>query len=205
MKYRISLYGKGNELTIGTINKETWDYIQENFGGDEYSYQEALDNGDVPEEHMLASDSCSMYECDDQWHDSGCWTDCFRIEVEKIEDSNMAEENVFTCTDGDVKENGIEMETDDYAIDGAVPYLCLWSSVAKGLYLTGDFESAGEFDPKKLKIKCKRVSFNNDEHDSIVSGFEYDGEDIECDFDSAEGKGDTLRFIEVEQRVKEEE
>ena len=60
MKYTISLYGKGNELTIGSVKKETWDYIQKEFGGDESKYLEALDNGDVPEEHMLASESWNM-------------------------------------------------------------------------------------------------------------------------------------------------
>ena len=88
MKYTISLYGKGNELTIGSVKKETWDYIQEEFGGDEKEYLKALDNGDVPEEHMLASESWNMCECDDLWHHEGCWSSCYRVEVED-EDGNV--------------------------------------------------------------------------------------------------------------------
>ena len=68
MKYTISLYGKGNELTIGSVKKETWDYIQNGVGGYWSKYLESLDNGDVPEEHMLVSESWNMYECDDLWH-----------------------------------------------------------------------------------------------------------------------------------------
>lgn len=204
--YRINLFGKGNEFTIGTIPKETWDYIQETFDGSESDYLEALDNGDVPEEHQLASESWNMYECDDLWHYDGCWASYFRLDIEKLNDDEFEGEVVFTCEDDKTYEHGIKIEIDCTSIDDSIPYLCTWSSVAKGLYLTGDFEIDGEFDPKKLKILCKQVSFNNDEYyDRIVTGFEYDGEEIECEFDSTDGKGDTLRFIEVEQFPVEEE
>ena len=198
--YRINLFGKGNEFTIGTIPKETWDYIQDIFSGNESDYLDALDNGDVPEEHQLASESCCMYECDDLWHYDGCSASYFRIDIEKLNDDGSVGEVVFTCKDDKTYEHGIKTEIDYNSIDNSIPYLCTWSSYAKGLYLKGDFEIDGEFDPKKLKILCQQISYNNDEiFDRIVTGFEYDGKEIECDFDHTEGNGDTVQFIEVKQ------
>lgn len=194
MKYTISLYGKGNEMTIGSVKKETWDYIQEEFGGDESEYLEALDNGDVPEEHMLASESWTLYECDDLWHHDGCWSSWYRVEVED-EDGNV----VFSFTNDNVEEMNIKTETEYASIDDDHKYIAVWSSVAKGRYLVGEFETE-VFRPEGLKVRYSRISFNNDdEYDQIVSGFDYFGSEIDCEFDCTDGKGDSFRLIEVEQ------
>lgn len=192
MKYTISLYGKGNELTIGSVKKETWDYIQEEFGGDESKYLEALDNGDVPEEHMLASESWNMYECDDLWHHEGCWSSWYRVEVED-EDGNV----VFSFTNDNVDELNIKTETEYMSIDDDHKYIALWTSMEKGRYLVGKFETE-KFLPEGLKIKYSRVYFASDSmYDEIVTGFDYFDSEITCEFDCTDSKGNSFRLIEA--------
>lgn len=194
MTYKISLYGKGNEFVIGKIKPETWQYIQDTFGGSESDYCEALDNGDVPEEHQLAENSWTFYESDDIYHHDGCWSNYYRCEVTDENDDTVCE-----FTNDNPESIPVDTETEFESVsDIEGEYIFTWSSMAKGLYLAGSFETDEPFDPEKLILKFKRVSYNQDDwYDEIVTGFSYDGQDIDAEFESSDGKGDTLTFMEV--------
>ena len=82
-------------------------------------------------------------------------------------------------------------------IDPSVRYISVFSSIEKGLFLTGQFELEGEFDPKKLVIFGTVVEYNGENTDVLVMGFEYAGKKIDCYFDSTDGKSLDVDIIDT--------
>ena len=70
MKYRIELSGYGRELRIESVSQEIWDYVQDKFNGDADDYWNAVDNGDVPDEFVLAE---SVWNIGDIYDESACY------------------------------------------------------------------------------------------------------------------------------------
>ena len=76
-------------------------------------------------------------------------------------------------------------------------YIALWTSMEKGRYLVGNFETE-KFLPEGLKIKYSSVYFASDSmYDEIVTGFDYFDSEITCEFDCTDSNGNSFRLIEA--------
>lgn len=196
MKVTINHFAYGQELAIGSVSKEIWDYIQDKYEGDVARYMDDLcENGKIPEEFMLADNMCSMYDNDDLFHATAGALSEGRIEVD-----NDKGEMIYECDCRNLEnfeKSGIMLDITNKIIDPSVRYISVFSSVEKGLFLTGTFELEGEFDPKKLVIFGTVVEYNGENTDVLVMGFEYAGKKIECDFDCTDGKSLDVDIIDT--------
>lgn len=204
MKLRINQWGIGQELAVGTVSEEIWDYIQSTFDGDVHAYIDALSEKDVvPEEFRIrecidAGDRIvfSPEENDDQYHAYGGFLSGTHLVIENDEDSGVVYELECGNAEG-LKESGIEVHCVTNTPAPEVRYVSVFKSTEKGSFLCGIFETDGEFDPKKLEIFCENLELNDEETEPIVMRFEYDGEEIECNFDSTTGKSCTVDIIDL--------
>jgi hypothetical protein len=199
MNLRISLCGHGHEFSIGTISQEVWDYIQEEYDGDFDKYLDSLDNGDVPEDLMLADDRYSMCDCDDLYHEYNGWLNSCKIYIETEEGNEL-----FSIEGDALEDAGVNVERYTESVDKSVHHLAVFSSVEKGTFRAGDFEIEGDFDPKKLTVYCTKVTFGDQEDYYMVDSFEYDGIEIECDFVGTDGKGMEIYMVEQENHEEAE-
>lgn len=198
MKVTINHYAYGQELAIGSVSKEIWDYIQDKYEGDVAQYMDDLcENGKIPEDFMLAESMVDMYDNDDLFHAYAGELSAGRIEVDNDNDEMIYE---CDCRHKEEFENsGIKLNVTNVVIDPSVRYISVFSSVEKGLFLTGTFELEGEFDPSKLVILGTVVEYNGESTDVLVTGFEYAGKTIECDFSSADGKSLSVDVIDTQE------
>ena len=189
MLYTFSLMGRGSEFTIGSIEDDDWNYIKEKFDGDVNAYNEALENDEIPKEHIIYYPD-AIYERDNLYYIDGCSTSCFKLEVT---DKN----GNIVCTLTDINEINVEKNT--VIINDECKHIVTHSSVSKGEYLKGEIDIDGEFDPKKIKFIVDRVEFDNGIiiNESIQAIY-YDNEDIMAEFECTTGKGDFTSFIDLD-------
>lgn len=192
MKVIIKHYARGQELAIGSVTKEIWDYIQDKYEGNVDHYVEDIcldhygdDNRDyinkVPEEFKFADNLCDN---DDLFHKTAGWFDKGCIEISDNDGKIIYECN---CSElGAAAREGIQLDLIHETIDQSVRYISIFSS-PKGIILTGQFDIEGEFDPTKLKVLCTIVwyKYNVKRESALVTGFEYNGERIDCSIESA--------------------
>jgi hypothetical protein len=173
-KYNIIIQGYGAEVTIGSVDEEQ---------------KEILNNTDK-ELWEIASqdleDYGSWYEIDDQYHRCGA-SGPFTIIVQ---DENG---DVLYEIDSD---NLHEFDTDDFEL---VEYeyveideskdLLMCVSFEKGSFFEGEILTQGDFDITKLKINIEgEVGINEYYFGDIVSDVYYDGEEVDNYGGSTDGK-----------------
>ena len=200
MKVAVSLYGRGHEFSIGTISQEIWDYIQEKYDGDFDKYLDGLENGEVPEDLMLAEDKFSLCDCDDLYHEYSAWLESCTIEIED-EDGNM----LFSAEGNALEKAGVKVERSSEHVDENARYLVVFSSEEKGKFREGEFEIEGEFDPQKLTIYCSKVCFGNSEDNYMVDSLVYDDQDIDWYFNGTDGKGSEIYMLDTQANEDKED
>ena len=164
-KYKVSVYGYGAEVTIGSVNEE----------------QKEIFNNPDKELWEIASDDLEdfggWYEIDDQFHRWGA-SETFTVLVE--------DENGETLYEIDSEDLHI-FDTDEFSL---VEYqyteideskdLVICASFEKGGFFEGDIETEEDFDITKFKIKIdEEVGIDEYYFGDIVAGIYYDGEEVE--------------------------
>jgi hypothetical protein len=174
---RILLQGYGGECYIGSVSREQYEFFKSkridieqyaaNWDDDMFS--------DIPPE-MRPFDPGSPHDCDDLFHGSGATLDSGSYitvqDDETNEDlfetnldiSNLEDQGITVDRGEDFDSSGLE--------DGAVVF---WGGQGeKGCFFDGTVTLRAQFDPAKL-----RITYGNADDWWIVTGVEYDGEEVE--------------------------
>ena len=172
-KYKVSIYGYGAEVTIGSVDEEQ---------------KEILNNPDKELWEIAANDleeTGGWCEVDDQYHRWGA-SETFTI---LIEDENS--EEVYKID----SDNLSEFDTEEFEL---VDYECIEVDESKDLLMCASFEKGGffegdieteEFDITKLKIKIEgEVGIEEYYFGDIVAGVYYDDEEVDNYGGSTNGK-----------------
>ena len=172
-KYKVLIYGYGAEVTIGSINEEQ---------------KEILNNPDKELWEIAANDLedwGGWHEVDDQYHRWGA-AETFTVHIE--------DENGDTLYELD-SDNLHEFDTEEFEL---VDYECIEVDESKDLLMCASFEKGGffegdieteEFDITKLKIKIEgEVGIEEYYFGDIVAGVYYDDEEVDNYGGSTNGK-----------------
>lgn len=196
MKYRISIYGYGFEIAIGAIDKETFEYIDDNFDCDVDDYFAAVEEGEVPEEFVICEDAFELVDNDTVEHEFGALLDCANVEVTDENDTKICDVEAKTLSSENIVVKAHLNDSED-----APKYLSVIRSDEKGGFHSAIVDIAeGSFDISKLKLITMQINYALDlGEDPIITGLVYDGEVLEIDdFGGTNGKGSAKYFIDVQ-------
>jgi hypothetical protein len=197
MKYKIEIGGRGGEVTIGTVNREFYDVVEEHeIDVEEYAWNSDFfeENEEVEiSEDIRPFEPGEWYECDDLAHHTGpSLEDCY---ITVLDENDTVIHDALTASQffelGADTEQTEEIYPQEALEDGDVYFL--GQSFEKGHFLS--FECDDEaFDPKKLVI-------TTGDYDGweLVTGLTYNGEALDDLGDmSTTGKGSDYQLILVE-------
>lgn len=194
-KYTIHLTGYGGEIVLGEITPAQYQYWRER---------------DLDE---LANDWDNELEIDEDLKifQDGAWHDCDSILHETgVEFSNLCYVTVYDQNDNEVwqspmgiealEEAGLDPEgfaQDEFRVrhDSTAAHVFLGQSIEKGTFFTGEFETLGRFDPRKLSFSITDI-----EGWELVDGVSYASKIIDDTggYDTR-GKGMEFKVFEVNQ------
>jgi len=192
--YKISLWGYGGEKVMGTTTQEVWDYCMErqvDLSDIAWNY-DACEEMDLDEE-LLPFTPGAWYECDGMAHTNGVNKDSGTLQIEDENGETVVEKSIEDfdgCSD-----DSVEFDCIDEAWIGSKPkgtIVFVGSSNEKGTFFEGDIELTAPFDIRKLTLCYEDV-----DGEDIVSGVQYDGEDIDNYGGSTDGKSSDFVMVRV--------
>jgi len=188
--YRVSIWGYGGEYVMGTVSREIYDYFRHRrLDLNEYAWDnDYAENHNIPED-MQPFPAGSWYECDDLGHTHGCDMDSGTLQIEDENCNTVFERGISDCDGGD-DSPGLSCGEEIWigmTAEGTVVFI--GSSSDKGTFFEGEIELTQPFEIEKLLVKYE--DFDGQE---VVSSLEYDGEEIDNNGGSTNGKGSTFGF-----------
>lgn len=193
-RYKIVVEGRGGEIVIGKVDRDAYDYLEDN----DIDISDFIDDEDndleVPDEYLFIQDG-AWFDLDDIAHENGATMDDLSDIVVFDEKGNEVWRHSLDTSTLEDDEIGVE-EIDECYIsdkleDGEVAFI--GQSLEKGLFFGGEFTLKDEFDPSKIKIEYSDIEGWN-----IFSSVQYDGEYIDTvDYDT-NGKGMDFQLILIE-------
>jgi hypothetical protein len=189
--YNVSMWGYGGEVVMGTISREIYDYFKDNklsvsdFAWD-YDYAEAKG---IPED-MWPFTPGSWYDCDDLCHTNGVSRNAGHIQVDD-ENGNEILNRELDSIDG----TDIQLSINDEYWPGSVGdgVVFIGRSNEKGTFFEAELALTAPFDQEKLTIVYDEI-----ENEDIVYQVMYDGEDLDNNGSSTDGKSSDFYFYLVE-------
>lgn len=192
MKYKVTLYGLGGELHIGTIAEATYNYFKASGNLQDYITGET----EVPEDVMLDIPVDRIRDIDDIAHCFGAfYSEGTFVSVSREEDNvpvfesefDDAEEIMGFCDDL-VNLNSVE---EDYVLMGV--------DIQKGVFNEYLIDTEELFDPELLEVQFNRYTDNTAGGDIfIITGMLYDGVELQpTDEHATTGKAASLTLYDV--------
>lgn len=189
---RIEMTGYGGEIVLGTIDKEKYQYLEDN-GIDIEEYANDWDNELKVPENMQPFEPGSWHECDNIAHESGvevCGSSWIRV---VDENDNVIWENSLDVAE--LEEAGVQVSCVEeiYAMDQDVGTpVFIGQSGEKGLFFGGPFVLRSPFDPAKLSISCSDI-----EGWQLSNSVSYDDVDIDNEDYDTVGKSMDMSIVLV--------
>lgn len=193
--YRISMWGYGGEVVMGSISRKMYDYFKHRrININDYawgSYDDEENELNIPDE-LVPFEQGAWYECDDMGHSSGVERDSGTLLIEDNNGNTILERDLSTIDGTD-----IELACDQEA------WICQVSpgstvfvgrSNEKGTFFEGEIELTAPFDPTKLTLV-----YDDIDGSEIISSVMYDGEDIDNNGGSTNGKSSEFGFFLVKE------
>jgi hypothetical protein len=182
--YTISMWGYGGEKVMGTVSREVYNYCLAN----QVDLQDIAWNSDAAEEmdldeDMLPFPSGSWYECDDMAHTNGVSRNAGTVQIVDENGETVFEKSLEDC---DGCEDSPEWSCFDEAWIGSKPagtVVFVGSSNEKGTFFEGEIELTAPFDITKLTLQYDEI-----DGEELVNSVQYDGEDIDNNGGSTDGK-----------------
>jgi hypothetical protein len=189
--YRVSMWGYGGEVVIGTISREIYDYFKDNklsvsdFAWDS-DYAEAKG---IPED-MWPFTPGSWYDCDDLCHTNGVSRNAGHLQVDD-ENGNEILNRELDSIDG----TDIQLSINDEYWPGSVGdgVVFIGRSNEKGTFFDAELPLTLPFDQEKLTLVYDEV-----ENEDIVYTVSYNGEDLDNYGANTDGKSSDFYFYLVE-------
>ena len=193
-RYTVHLTGYGGEIVLGSITPEQYAYWRDNNIDDLLS---DWDNElEIDDDLRIFTDG-SWHDCDDIAHENGvefsdlCYVTVYDEEGNEVWSSPLS-------TDA-LESRGVDpagFAQDEFYVryDSSATHAFVGQSVEKGTFFTGEFETLGRFDPRRLSFSTIDI-----EGWVLVNGVSYESEIIFDDggYDTR-GKGMELRVFAVE-------
>lgn len=188
--YKISIHGYGEEIVFGRVDNDIYEYFVKNkIGLDEF-----IADGEytkIPKKFWPFRPT-SWHDCDDLAHGSGAYMSTGTYI--KIEDSSG---NTLLKSELDLnklRKNGFSIEQ-EYKWDNTAEFTgtIIYCGIAteKGCFFESTI-SIKNLDYKKFTIKYQSIGATN-----LLSGIEYDGEELDSDEYSTSGKSISHEFIKI--------
>jgi len=189
--YTIQMWGYGGEYVMGTVERKIYDYFkQRRLSLSDYAWDsDYADEHNIPEE-MQPFPPGSWYECDDMAHVSGVDRNAGTLQI-CDENGNTVYERSLEDMDG-YSDDSPEIGGGDEAwIDSKDPGTVVFIGVSneKGTFFESEIELTAPFDVTKL---C--ISYDDVDGNEIVSMISYDGDDLDNNGGSTNGKSSDFGF-----------
>jgi hypothetical protein len=189
--YTIQLWGYGGEHVMGTVTREIYDYFKKRrLSVSDFAWDsDYADENNVPEE-MWPFTPGSWYECDDMGHVNGVDRSAGTLQI-CDENGNVVYEKSLEDIDGCGDDEPEFSCSDEVWIDSKDPGTVVFIGVSseKGTFFEGEIELTQPFDPSKLCLCYDEIDGNE-----IISSVEYDGEDLDNNGGSTNGKSSDFGF-----------
>ncbi len=190
--YNIVVNGYGGEISVGKVEKSTYDYFQKNeIDIDEY-YGDWDNLLNIPEEHKFVEPG-KFYDCDDIAHESGCEMDKSNKIKVYDEDNNLVWSQKLDLdvlrNDGVVIEEQtlFDIKTES---DGSCFYI--GKSIEKGNFIDCAIELNTPFDLRKLTITVETI-----DNWKLLTYMRYDGEDLDNQGPDTDSKSFEQEFFMI--------
>jgi hypothetical protein len=191
--YKISMWGYGGEKVMGTVDPKVWDYCMEH----QVDLVDVAWNYDACEEMGLDEDMLpfppgAWYECDSMTHVNGVSRDSGNIQILDEKDETVFEKSLGDC-DGCDDSPGWACDDETYIGQrkkGEVVFI--GSSNEKGTFFEGEIELTAPFDITKLELHYEEV-----DGEEIVNSVYYDGEEIDNNGGSTDGKSSDMTMVRI--------
>lgn len=189
--YKISLWGYGGEYTMGTVDREIYNYFKNrrldlmDFSWD----SDYTESHSIPEE-MWPFPPGSWYECDDMGHTYGVDRNVGTLQIEDETGEIIYErslEEIDGYSDDSPELNGGEEIWVEMKPAGTVVFLGISSE--KGTFFEGDIELTEPFDITKLTLTYDEIDGNE-----IIKSVSYKDQDIDNRGGSTNGKSSEFGF-----------
>jgi hypothetical protein len=182
--YTISMWGYGGEKVMGTVDRAAWDYCMEN----QVDLQDIAWNSEAAEEMELDEDLLpfppgSWYECDNMAHVSGVSRGAGTIQIVDEHNETVFEKSLDDC---DGCDNSPQWACNDEVWIGSRKkgeIVFVGSSNEKGTFFEGEIPLNAPFNVELLELQYDEV-----DGEEIVNGVYYDGEEIDNNGGSTDGK-----------------
>lgn len=191
--YRISMWGYGGEIAMGTVDKKIFDYFKHRrLSVADYAWDsDYAEEQKIPEEYQPFY-SGSWYECDNIAHANGVERDSGTLQIEDENGDEVLQASLDSFDGGD---DSPEWCCGDEAWigqagEGAVVFI--GRSNEKGTFFEGEIELTQPFDITKLSLTYDEI-----DGAEIVTSVMYDGEDIDNFGGSTDGKSSDFGFYLV--------
>lgn len=153
-KYKITIWGYGGELTIGSVDADLKEAIKKNKKKFSTWVSEKLED---------------WYEYDDQLHQFGAM-DTYEVTIEDDKGKN-----IHQFSEKDFRYGSTMVERNYAQIDQTKDLICCLSE-EKGTFFEGDLELEEDFDLSKFKIKVlSNIHVGRYNMGSIITDVLYDG------------------------------
>jgi len=193
--YTVTMWGYGGEKVMGTVDPAAWNYCLAN----RIDLQDIAWDSDVSEdldfdEDLLPFPPGSWYECDNMAHVSGVSRDAGTIQISDEHNNTVYEHSL-----GDIVGGGCDGEPDWCCNDevwigsrakGEIVFV--GSSNEKGTFFEGEIKLIAPFDIEKLELHYDEV-----DGEEIVNGVYYDGEEVENNGGSTNGKSSDFVMVKI--------
>jgi hypothetical protein len=188
--YTICMWGYGGEYVMGTVERKIYDY----FRSRRLDLSDFAWDSDYADEHNIPEDMWpfppgSWYECDDMAHVNGVDMQAGTLQINDENGDTVLERGLESLHGSDGEP---ELSTGDEAWIDSKPagtVVFIGTSSEKGNFFEGEIHLREPFDPEKLCITYDDIDGNE-----IVSSVTYDGEDIDNNGGSTNGKSSDFGF-----------
>lgn len=199
--YKILLWGYGGETVMGTVSRATYDFFrQHRISVSDYAWDYNDDNGnpmpEVPEELQPFTPG-SWHDCDDMGHCWGVDRSAGTLQVQDENDNTVYEKSLDDISGMGVDEENPEASEpewtcgDEVWIDSkpAGTVVFIGNSSEKGTFFEGEIELKSPFNPGLITLTYDEIDGNE-----IITGVQYDGEDIDNFGGDTSGKSSDFGF-----------
>ena len=168
-QYKIEIVGQGGEIVMGRVDRDIYDYFEDN-GISIYDFIDDEDNElSIPEEYLFIKDG-EWQDIDDLAHENGAsmnsasdivvcdmggkevWR--HNLDLSELRSDMIQYEEIASCY-VDLLEEGVAVFTAQ--------------SVEKGLFFSGSFTSNSDFDPSNILIEYSDI-----EGSTMFASIQYD-------------------------------
>jgi hypothetical protein len=192
--YHVQMWGYGGEVIMGTVDRKIFDYFKSRrLDVSDFAWDsDYAEENNIPEE-MWPFTPGSWYDCDDMAHVHGTSRNAGTLQISD-ENGDTVYEASLEGMDG-YSDDSAELSCGDEVWIGMKPagtVVFIGRSNEKGTFFEGEIELKQPFDITKVTLH-----YDDIDGEELVTGMEYDGEDIDNNGGNTDGKSSDFGFYLV--------